>query len=76
MSLGPGARRLSQFRNQKVSVECVQCQLRKRYDGSALYERAGDVAMPDLLTKIAVGLGCTLNIAPTPNGRRCGLHYA
>lgn len=76
MSLGSGARRLSQFRNQKICVECLRCQLRRRYDGAALYERAGDCAMPDLLTRIAVGLGCDLNISPTPNGRRCGLHYA
>lgn len=75
MSLGPGARRLSLYRNKKVIVECFQCQLRKQYDGSALYERVGDVALPDLRTKIAVGLGCTLNVAPTPNGRRCGLRY-
>lgn len=75
MSLGPGARRLSQFRRCKIRVECDRCQLRRQYDGSALFERAGDVSMPDLLTKIAVGLGCTLNVAPTPNGRRCGLHY-
>lgn len=76
MSQEPGARRLSQFRNSKVEVECLRCQLRRRYDGESLYERAGDVAMPDLLTKIAVGLGCELNVAPTPNGIRCSLHYA
>lgn len=59
-----------------MPVECVRCQLRRRYDGMARFERAGDCAMPDLLTKLAVGLGCDLNIAPTPEGIRCTLHYA
>lgn len=35
--------------------------------------RAGGLS--DQLSRIAVGLGCDLNIAPTPNGLRCVMRY-
>lgn len=67
---------LREFAGKKVHVACERCQIRRRFDGDAMIERAGlDAPLPDLLTQIAVGMGCNLNIAPTPNGIRCGLKY-
>lgn len=71
-----GARTLAEFAGQKIHVECLRCQIRRRYDGDAMLARVGGaVVMPDLLNRIARGNGCTLNDASTPNGIRCGMHY-
>lgn len=71
-----GARSLSEFAGRKIHVECLKCEIRRRYDGDAMIARVGrDVVMPDLLNRIARGNGCTLNDAPTPNGIRCRMHY-
>jgi hypothetical protein len=71
-----GARTLSEYAGRKIHVECLRCEIRRRYDGSAMLARVDcRTAMPDLLNLIARGNGCTLNDAPTPNGIRCGLHY-
>ncbi|PZR84377.1 MAG: hypothetical protein DI537_33125 [Stutzerimonas stutzeri] len=71
-----GARTLSEFAGRKIHVECLKCEIRRRYDGDAMIVRVGrDVVMPDLLNRIARGNGCTLNDAPTPNGIRCRMHY-
>lgn len=71
-----GARTLSEFANRKIQVECLRCEIRRRYDGNAMIARVGrDVVMPDLLNLIARGNGCSLNDAPTPNGIRCRMHY-
>lgn len=77
MSLGPGARRLIVYRNQKMAVACDRCGLSRRYDGNAMIEKLGpDTVLPDLLKRIAKAEGCELINAPTPNGLRCGLRYA
>lgn len=77
MSFGPGARRLSQFQNLKISVTCDRCGLSRRYDGNTMLAKVGsDFLLPELLTRIAIAEGCELNLAPTPNGKRCGLKYA
>ncbi len=71
-----GAYLTGAFAGKKVYVGCERCKIQRRYDGNAIIERAGtEVALPDLLTTIAAGLGCYLNLAPTPNGIRCGLRY-
>lgn len=71
-----GARTLSEFAGRKIHVECLKCEIRRRYDGDAMIARVGrDVVMPDLLNRIARGNGCTLNDAPTPNGIRCAMRY-
>lgn len=71
-----GARLSAHLSGQKVRVVCIRCKLQRQYDGTAMVSRVGPrVSLPDLLTRIAVGLGCDLNIAPTPNGIRCALHY-
>ncbi|MBB5273968.1 RNase P subunit RPR2 [Rhizobium rosettiformans] len=76
MSLGPGARRLIVYRNQKVVVACERCGLSRRYDGNRMIAKLGpDVVLPDLLRRIAKAEGCDLINAPTPNGLRCGLRY-
>jgi len=63
---------LSEFADQKIHVQCLRCEIRRRYDGSAMIARVGgDVVMPDLLNLIARGKGCTLNHAPTPKGLTC-----
>lgn len=70
------ARILAEFAHQKIHVQCLRCEIRKRYDGNAMIARAGgDIVMPELLNMIARGLGCTLNDAPTPNGIRCSMQY-
>lgn len=72
-----GARISKELKGRKVHVVCDRCKLRRRYDGTAMVEKIGPgVALPDLLTRIAVGIGCDLNIAPTPNGIRCAMRYA
>lgn len=71
-----GARLSAQLTGHKVRVVCIRCKLHRQYDGTALVSRVGpSVSLPDLLTRIAVGIGCDLNISPTPNGIRCALHY-
>ncbi|MFN7089466.1 MAG: hypothetical protein ACK4P4_02805 [Allorhizobium sp.] len=76
MSLGPGARRLNVCRDQKIVVACDRCGLSRRYDGNAMIDKLGpDVALPDLIGKIARAEGCELVNAPTPNGLRCGLKF-
>lgn len=71
-----GARLSRELAGQKVHVICERCRLSRRYDGDAMLAKIGpDVAMPDLLTRIAIANGCLLNSAPTPNGIRCGLTY-
>lgn len=71
-----GSRTLSEFAGRKIKVECLRCEIRRRYDGDAMIGRVGsDVVMPDLLNRIARGNGCTLNDGPTPNGIRCRMHY-
>lgn len=71
-----GARLSAQLNGHKVRVVCIRCKLHRQYDGTALVSRVGPgVSLPDLLTRIAVGIGCDLNISPTPNGIRCALHY-
>lgn len=71
-----GARLSSELAGRKVHVICERCGLSRRYDGDAILARIGpDVPLPDLLTRIALGNGCTLNAAPTPNGIRCALRY-
>lgn len=53
-----GARTLSEFAGRKIHVECLKCEIRRRYDGDAMIERVGrDVVMPDLLNRIARGNG-------------------
>lgn len=77
MSLGPGARRLITYQNQKVAVACERCGMSRRYDGNAMIAKLGpDAVLPDLLRRIAHAEGCELINAPTPNGLRCGLRYA
>lgn len=77
MSQGSGARRLQIYRNQKISVTCDRCGMARRYDGNAMLAKVGsDFLLPELLTRIAIAEGCELNLAPTPNGKRCGLKYA
>lgn len=72
-----GARTLFEFAGRKIHVECLKCEIRRRYDGDAMIARVGrNVVMPDLLNRIARGNGCFLNDAPTPNGIRCRMHYA
>jgi hypothetical protein len=72
-----GARTLSEFAGRKIFVECLRCEIRRRYDGNALLARVGgDIVMPDLLNRIARGNGCKLNDAPTPNGIRCRMTFA
>lgn len=76
MQASRGARTLADYAGQKIHVECLRCEIRRRYDGSAMLARvSAQTAMPDLLNLIARGNGCTLNDAPTPNGIRCGMHY-
>lgn len=76
MQASRGTRTLADFAGRKIHVECLRCEIRRRYDGSAMLARVGaKVSMPDLLNLIARGNGCTLNDAPTPNGIRCGMHY-
>lgn len=76
MHASKGARSLSEFAGRKIHVECLKCEIRRRYDGDAMIARVGeDVVLPDLLNLIARGNGCTLNDAPTPNGIRCAMHY-
>lgn len=71
-----GARLTGDFRGRKVHVACDRCKITRRFDGDRIIDRVGtEVALPDLLSTIAAGLGCYLNQAPTPNGIRCGLHY-
>lgn len=77
MSSSRGARTLADYAGQKIHVECLRCEIRRRYDGDAMIARVGrDVVMPDLLNRIARSNGCSLNDAPTPNGIRCATHYA
>ncbi len=65
-----------ELKGRKVYIVCDRCELRRRYDGSAIVAKVGPgVSLPDLLTRFAVGLGCDLNIAPTPNGLRCAMRY-
>jgi hypothetical protein len=48
------ARTLSVYANRKIQVECLRCEIRRRYDGNAMIARVGrDVVMPDLLNLIA-----------------------
>jgi hypothetical protein len=76
MLVSKAARTLSDLAGRKIHVKCLRCEIRLRYDGSAMLARVGSrVAMPDLLNLIARGNGCTLNDVPTPNGVRCGMHY-
>jgi hypothetical protein len=76
MSQDRGAFLSSDLSGLKVRVVCLKCEQRRQYDGNALIARVGrDVPLPELLTRIAVGLGCDLNIAPTPNGLRCAMRY-
>ena len=76
MQASKGARTIADFADSKIHVECLRCEIRRRYDGSAMLARVGaKVTMPDLLNLIARGNGCTLNDAPTPNGVKCGMHY-
>jgi RNase P subunit RPR2 len=76
MSPGSGARRLHEFRNQKIRVICDRCGMSRRYDGNAMLATVGsDFLLPELLTRIAIAEGCERNLAPTPNGKRCGLRY-
>ncbi|AOG11534.1 hypothetical protein BSY240_2268 [Agrobacterium sp. RAC06] len=76
MQASKGARTIANFADRKIYVECLRCEIRRRYDGSAMLARvSARVAMPDLLNMIARGNGCILNDAPTPNGIRCGMHY-
>jgi hypothetical protein len=71
-----GAFLSSDLAGLKVRVVCERCKLRRQYAGNALIERVGpEEALPELLTRIAVGLGCDLNISPTPNGLRCAMRY-
>lgn len=71
-----GARTLSEFAGRKIYVECLKCEIRRRYDGNATIARVGGrVAMPELLNLIARGNGCTLNDAPTPNEIKCRMRY-
>lgn len=71
-----GALLSKELKGRKVYIACDRCKLRRRYDGTAMVEKVGPgVSLPDLLTRFAVGLGCDLNIAPTPNGRRCAMRY-
>lgn len=77
MQASKGARTLADYAGHKIHVECLKCEIRRRYDGNTMIARVGpNVAMPDLLNLIARGNGCSLNDAPTPNGIRCRLHYA
>lgn len=76
MSLGPGARRLIVYRDQKITVACDRCGLSRRYDGNAMLKKLGpDVVLPDLVVRIARAEGCELVNAPTPNGERCRIRY-
>lgn len=77
MSQGSGARRLHIYKNQKIRVVCDRCGMSKRYDGNSMLQKLGpDFILPELLNKLAEAEGCELNLAPTPNGKRCGLKYA
>ncbi len=76
MSQDRGAFLSSDLSGLKVRVGCERCKLKRQFDGNALIDRAGrNEPLPGLLTRIAVGLGCDLNIAPTPNGLRCAMRY-
>ena len=62
-----GARLSAYLSGQKVRVVCIRCKLQQQYDGTAMVSRVSPwISLPDPLTRIAVGLGCDLNIAPTP----------
>jgi hypothetical protein len=76
MSQYQGALLSKQLKGRKVYIACDRCKLRRRYDGTAIVAKVGPgVPLPDLLTRFAMGLGCDLNIAPTPNGMRCAMLY-
>lgn len=72
-----GARTLSELAGRKIHVECLKCEILRRYDGEAVIARVGgDVVMLGLLNRIARGNGYTLNDTPTLNGARCAMDYA
>lgn len=76
MSQYRGSLLSKELKGRKVRIACDRCKLRRRYDGTAIVAKIGPwVSLPDLLIRFAVGLGCDLNIAPTPNGRRCAMRY-
>ena len=76
MSQYRGALLSKELQGRKVYIACERCKLRRRYDGTAIVAKVGPgVPLPDLLTRFSVGLGCDLNIAPTPNGLRCAMRY-
>lgn len=54
-----GARTLSEFAGRKIYVECLKCEIRRRYDGNATIARVGGrVAMPELLNLTLAFLAC------------------
>lgn len=64
---------LTDFAGKKVIVQCEVCGLRKQYDADAMRARLGDIRLPELLVKLAVGEGCTR--AYNAFYDRCGLGY-
>ncbi len=64
MSQDRGAFLSSDLSGLKVRVGCERCKLTRQFDGNGLIDRVGrNEPLPGLLTRIAVGLGCDLNIA-------------
>ena len=64
---------LSDYAGSKIAVACEKCGLQRRYDASALLQRTGDRALPDLLRIIAIGEKC--GRVDNDWNDRCTLHY-
>lgn len=46
-----------------VAVSGARCKLYRRHHGTSIVARVGpEVSLPDVFTRLAIGLGCDLNI--------------
>lgn len=68
-----GARTLSDIKESRVRIVCTRCTRAGEYDVQRLIQRYGDVAQPDLLTRLSAD--CPLR-KESASGRGCGVRYA